>query len=139
MESEECGENGESLWQIHRVILINSRADSSAGRGSFNSSNGKLFILICVAADDTKSKTDKQRERETKDKRLPHCLAVPTVAQWGGWEQHRKRANKLYISNFMNSCWNGKRNGNRRGKEREREREIGRGQWLELINLQTLR
>lgn len=82
-----------------------------------------LFILICVAADDTKSKTDRQREREENKRQktppLSGCAHCGTV----GWAQHRKRANKLYISNFMNSCWNGKRNGSRRG----REREIGRG------------
>lgn len=82
-----------------------------------------LFILICVAADDTKSKTDRQREREANKRQktppLSGCAHCGTV----GWAQHRKRANKLYISNFMNSCWNGKRNGSREG----RENEIGRG------------
>lgn len=120
---EQCREWGITLADSSRHSLINRKQihppRPSSGRGSFNSSNGKLFILICVAADDTKRETDRQREKQrektekTKDKRLPQCLAVPTVAQWGG--QHRKRANKLYISNFMNSCWNGKRNENRGG------------------------
>lgn len=86
-----------------------------------------LFILICVAADDTKSKTDRQTKREREENKRQKTPPLSGCAHCGtvGWAQHRKRANKLYISNFMNSCWNGKRNGSREG--REREREIGRG------------